>query len=371
MSGYFNYGLHTAVSYWDRRTFLHYSRQLYGSDTRWTPPDARTIHRALNPARNPHLARLNPALLYFDGIRQREEQPLTMTPNLSALETPLVTAILLHDPRRRDRTAYLANLHCINNQAAFLAFQDKIIEDLANQGIRRLIGPTALSPHLGSGALASHWHLPPPHHTPYNPPYLPELLERRMQPIAQSGLFHRDVPRQTAVVPPTPATLQPLNPTQLTTDLLPLLAALGQNPAGFAPPDALEVAFWRRWLGPQLHGWVAWVEAQPVGLVLLLPDLAERLRRFRGGRGLWRWGLTAVANFPVSSGRVLLGGVLPDWRGQGIGQQLWQQTLRSAQEAGWQTVTIGPVCVEDTAVPFLQKRHAIPQQTYHLYERTF
>ncbi|WP_420629014.1 GNAT family N-acetyltransferase [Candidatus Leptofilum sp.] len=372
MSDYFNYQLHTAVSHWDRRTFLRYSRQIYGRDNRWTPPDAHYIHTLLNPAKQPHLARMQPRLHYFDGLRQRNQQSVTTRPALANFETPLVTNILLHDPRRHDRTAYLAYLHCTNNKAAFLAYQDNIIEGLVNRGIRRLLGPVSLLPQLGSGALVSHWQQQPPQHTPYNPPYLPEVLARRMRPIAQATLFSCIVPTTALTnMPQHPAMLRPLNPAQLSGVLLPLLVMLCQNPAGFPTPDDLEAAYWQRWLGPQLRGWVAWIDEQPVGLVLLLPDLAARLRRFRGGRGMWGLGLTAVRHRTVSAGRVLLGGVHPAWRVQGIGRQLWQQTIQSAQAAGWQKITIGPVWEGGTAVPFLHHHKAITQQTYQLYERTF
>ena len=373
---YYNFHLHTAVSFWDRRTFLSYSRRIYRGDRRWTPPDFRTIHTALNPAQNPHLARLNPNLLYLDGLRRPKEQPDSANPNPTPFETPLVTSALLLDPRRQDRTAHLATLHCANSQASFLDFQDKLVEELAKQGIRRLIGPTGISPHIGSGALLDHWHLPPPHYTPYNPPYLPEVLSRRMKPIAQSQLFHFAIPTERpsterSAYPNTPATLHPLSLAQLSSVLLPLLSIACQNPVGFPPPDDLEAQFWQQWLGAGLQGWVAWVDEVPVGFVLLLPDLAARLRQFRGGRGLWRLGLTAVQYLPVKAGRLLLGGMLPNWQGQGIGQQLWQQTIRTAQDAGWQELTIGPVWQQETAVTWLQKRNAQPQQTYQLYERTF
>ncbi len=369
MSSYFNFGLHTAVSPWERRAFLAYSQRIYGRDSRWIPPEASKIHSAIDPERNPHLARLNPQLIYFDGLR-RQEKPLA-GPGLTMFETPLVTGILLQDPRRHDRTAHLAHLHCANSPEAFLVFQDNLIEELTRRGIRRLLGPTGLSPHLASGALESHWNLPPPQHTPYNPPYLPEILARRMQPLAQSMLFHYEVPQQQPFPSKTQATLQPVRPGQLSSQLLPVLAAACHNPAGFAPPDALEANFWQRWLGPQLRGWAAWIDNEPVGIVLLLPDLAAQLRRFKGGRGLWRLGFTAVKNRPVQSGRVLLGGVLPHWRNQGIGQQLWQQTVRTAQNAGWQTLTIGPIWTDETAVAWLQKQNAKPLQTYQLYQRTF
>ena len=369
---YHNFHLHTAVSYWGRHTFLSYSRRIYGGDRRWTPPDARTIHTALNPAQNPHLARLNPNLLYFDGLRRPKERPDNARLNPTPFETPLVTCILLLDPRRQDRTAHLATLHCANSQESFLDFQDKLVEELSNLGIRRMIGPTGISPHIGSGALLDHWHLPPPHHTPYNPPYLPEILSRRMKPLAQSQLFHFTVPAERpSTLPQTVATIQPLTPKQLNNELLPLLAVACQNPVGFPSPDSLEARFWQQWLGTGLHGWVAWANEVPVGFVLLQPDLAARLRQFRGGRGLWRLGLTAVQHLPVKAGRLLLGGVLPYWRGKGIGSQLWQQTILTAQAAGWQELTIGPVWQQGTAVSWLQKRDVQPKQNYQLYERTF
>lgn len=365
---YYNFRLHTAVSYWDRRLFLSYCRRIYGDDGRWTPPNMRTVLAALDPENNPHLARLNANLFYFDGLRRRKGR----SDNPAVFESPLVTAVLQQDPRRHDRTAYLSYLHCANSTEAFLDFQDKLVEELSNLGLQRLIGSTGLSPHIGSGVLQNQWHLPQPHHAPYNPPYLPEILARRMRPIAQSQLFHFAVPAERPSASQTSlAKIRPLHPHDLATTLLPVLAAACQNPVGFAPPDALEVRFWQQWLGVGLHGSVAWVEETPVGFVLLLPDLAERLRRTKGGRGLWWLGLAAVQKRPAKAGRLLLGGVLPAWQGQGIGQQLWQKTIQSAQEAGWQTLTIGPVWDGSTAVPWLQKRGAEPKQKYQLYERTF
>ena len=365
---YYNFRLHTAVSYWDRRLFLSYCRRIYGGDGRWTPPNMRLALATLDITKNPHLARLNPNLLYFDGLRHSKVK----SANPAFFESPLVTAVLQQDPRRHDRTACLSYLHCANSAESFLDFQDKIVEELSKLGIRRVIGPTGLSPHIGSGALQNQWQLPQPHHAPYNPPYLPEILARRMHPIAKSQLFHFTVPAERPSISQTSsATIRPLNLNDLATTLLPVLASACQNPVGFAPPDALEARFWQQWLGAGLHGWVAWADESPVGLVLLLPDLAERLRRTKGGRGLWWLGMTAVQKLPTKAGRLLLSGVLPTWQGQGIGQQLWQQTIRSAHDAGWKTLTIGPVWEGGTAVTWLQKRGAEPKQTYRLYERTF
>ena len=69
----------------------------------------------------------------------------------------------------------------------------------------------------------------------------------------------------------------------------------------------------------------------------------------------------------VHAGRLLFGGVLPKWRGQGIGHQLWRQALLTAQTQHWQTLTVGPVAEGTPGVAFLEKRGAQAQQIYTLY----
>lgn len=112
------------------------------------------------------------------------------------------------------------------------------------------------------------------------------------------------------------------------------LAAACPPWAGFAAPDAEEAAFLLRWLGHwPLCGWLAHVREEPVGFVLLQPDLSPHLRRSRGGRTLLgRFWLTWLNRRPARRGRLLYGAVLPRWQGQGIGRQPLHQTLLTARE---------------------------------------
>jgi GNAT superfamily N-acetyltransferase len=86
---------------------------------------------------------------------------------------------------------------------------------------------------------------------------------------------------------------------------------------------------------------------------------------------------------PVAAGRLLFGGVLPAWRGRGVGAALWGWALAAARARGWRTLTIGPLWSprrvsrvpaadpEPLAAAFLLARGALPRQTYHLYEWSF
>ncbi len=371
---YFNHELHTADNWWGRREFLAQWWRLYEEDGRFTPPPWSTLAWATNPARNPHLARLSPTFLHLTALPRRGNSYEFLDPQhwlatSGVFEVPTGTAVLLSDPRRQDETVYLALNHLLNDETSQDVFLDHLSERLSMAGQQRLLGPVGLSPHLGSGVLQDAWSVYPPLHTPYNPPYLPHLLERSGgEPLETVRLYHLPV----TAVPPSPdapAQLTPLPPGRLATDCFPLLAAATNSPH-FPAADALEAAFLLRWLNPAtLTGWLAQVQGEPVGFVLLQPDLAPLLRRARGGRKWWwRWWLAARQKRPMENGRLLFLAVLPPWRGQGIGRQLLQQTLHIAHQFRWHHITIGPLADGDSAVSLLQPFHAQPHQTYTLYQ---
>jgi GNAT superfamily N-acetyltransferase len=371
---YFNFHLHQANGYWDRRSFAHNWWQIYRGDSHWTPPYYPTWRSALEPGHNPHLARLNPAWAYLEGLlrrrppRQGAGVPVDLAQSLgqsTLFELPLAAALLLHDPRRHDATGYMAHLHLVNNEEAASTFLELLTEQLWERGCHRLLLPTGLSPYLESGWLLDNWHLDPPRHTPYSPPYLPELAAKLFRPWQRLRLYHLPVPAEPVTTPE----LTPFASQRLAGDLLPLLAAACDRGLGFPPPDATEAAFLLRWLGRNVSGWLVQDKGQPVGFVLLQPDEGARLRR---ARGAWAWGWRLWwwlrRRRGVDNGRLLFAAVLPEARGQGFGRQLLHQALHIAQTQRWRSLTVGPLMERQTAVSLLQTAGATPKQTYQLYE---
>lgn len=370
---YFNQTNYYAANYWDRHNFVANWWQIYAEDTYWVPPDYATLRQALEPSRNPHIARLQPQLVYMEatpGQPRRSGEPLRLG-QASLFEVPVAAAVLLHDPRRDDGTVYLALFRCINDTLSLERFTTALKTRLRQEGWQRLIGPTGLSPHLGSGLLQDYWNVLPPLHTPYNPPYLPELVGRVWRPLTSSQLFQ--IPLTETERPASePARLTPFDPARLATDLLPLFAAA--QPASrlkLPPPDALEAAFLMRWLGRwPLAGWLAHLADQPVGFMLLQPDLAARVQRANGGRNwLWRLWLRWVSRQPVTQGRLLYLAVLPEWQRRGVGRQLFHQAINLARHHGWQLLTVGPVPTVSGARTFLEKLGARPHQMYLWYQQ--
>lgn len=385
---FFNYTIHahdlSTAGYWQRREFLRAWWSLYRDDNHWTPPEYGRLRPALDP-RQEHLARLSATLIHVDalhrtGLRRsrtdQQEIPLT-----SIVEYPLAAAVLLIDPRRRGPTAHLALPHFANDAEAFDHLNSHLVESLAEANYRRVVGPVGLSPHLGAGLLVDGWNEPAPLHVPSNPPYAPELVERRWRPWQEGRLYRADVGAGTQPdEPPGPAVIRPFDPTRLAGDLLPLLVAATDNPtAAFPPPDATEAAFLLRQLPDPVAGLLAEVNSEPAGFILLGADSGPWLRATHGGRSLWRRGLWAASSRVVSAGRldagrVFFGAVLPARRGRGIGGQLWAQGLRLAAGRGWRTLTVGPVWQPPAGasplVAFLAGR-AAARQAYRLYEWSF
>jgi len=369
---YFNYTKHVADSWWDRRDFAQRWWRLGRADQRWTPPYYPALRQALDPKRNPYLAQRSPLFLHMEALprRARSDNQTGGTGFAGALmEEPVAATVVLADENRHDGTAYLSLFHCVNDGETMERLLGALMEHLWEMGCHRVVGPTGLSPHLESGVLQNFFQLSPPLHTPYQPPYLPELMESVMTPIAQSQLYTIDLTATPSEIPTGPAQLQPLVPEHLSQQLLPLLAAACEANGDYPPPTAVEADFMLRWLRVwPLVGWLAMVQGQPVGFVLLQSDLSPSIRRANGGRNLlWRTWLKWRSQHSVRAGRLLYGGVLPTWRGQGIGRQLWHQALRTAQAQSWQTLTIGPVTDETPGAPFLKRVGAQVQQRYLTY----
>lgn len=382
--GYYNYYTRKAESWWERRDFVRGWRRLHAGDRRWVPPHHPSLMAALTPNRTPHIDRQHPALLWIEALQGKANTDGSWNSqrfNSVLMEEAVAVAAVMADPRRRDDTATLSLLSVANDVESLDRLLSAAQEQAFARGRSRLVGPVALSPHLGYGALLDHFNQTPPLHTPYNSPYLPEVLDASLERVQTARLYHFALSSLPAPAGPLetgegPALLRPISAEDDAKVLPYLLTALDasadENLAGseeFPRPDPAEAAFLLAWWGiaPRL-GWIAEIEGQEVGFVLLQPDLAAALRRAKGGRTpwwqlWWQWRRTQS----TVNGCIVAGGVLPRWRRQGIGRQLWHAALQSAQTQGWRSLSIGPVTDDSAAASFLLALDAQPLQRYALY----
>jgi GNAT superfamily N-acetyltransferase len=367
--GYFNYITHWQSGRWGWWEWRRAWWRFYQPDRRWSPPDYATFGRLTAPA-HPHWQTVRQQPITLEALTRRaaNNDALGMQPAMSAFSESTVAAALVQvDPRAED-TAYLALLRCANDEETLERLLDAALSWAGKQGCTQLVGPTGLLPAWQSGALLDHFHVTPPLHTPYNPPYLPDILAGAMTPLYETALYRWPTPAD-APLPAGPATLTVLDPLRLAGDCLDLLNE-GLNPDGLWPRlDTAAATLFVEMVAPYpTAGWVATLAGQPVGLALVQPDLAEVMRRAGGarawpGRAYARWGKAR----PAAAGRLLLGAVAPAWRGQGIGAQLWRQVTAHAVAAGWATISAGPFTADSPGAAFLTAQGATPVQRYTTY----
>ncbi|MEJ2600683.1 MAG: GNAT family N-acetyltransferase [Anaerolineales bacterium] len=372
---FYNLRYELAENGFERWRFLQTWWRLYRHERHWAAPYYPAFKEALNPESNPHLKRMEPRLVFTRGVARKRGQNTIegdLSPYLGlgvAAEATLSCALLLYDQRRPDGSAYLALLHSQNTPSGLEGLLDFAGEELAYSGARRILGPVGISPFFNSGVLTNLWNQTPPAYAAYNPPFLPELMGQVMEPGPVRHVYRLPVTAGNAPVLSGPARLEPLEVKRLANDLLYLLQVACLPLEEYPAPDVLEASFLLKSIRQWPHwGWLAKVEGRPAGFVLLQPDFSPLLQRTGGGRALWqRLVLRLLSNQPTRSGRVVFGGVAPNYRRQGIARQLWQQVIRFAQLQGWESLSVGPLPETSPAARFCTNLGGQSNQEYRLY----
>jgi GNAT superfamily N-acetyltransferase len=372
---YYNLRCDLAEGRLDRRGFVHAWWRLYAHEPHWSPPYYPALKAALNPECNPHLKRLSPHLVCLRGVPREARQNAVsgdLLNNLGrgmALEAILACALLLYDPRRSDGCGYLALLHCQNTASALEGLLNYAAEQLFPFGARRILGPVGISPWIDSGILVNRWNQTSPAYTAYNPPFLPDQMLKVMEPGPVQKIYRLPVTPISGTPLSKTAELEEIDSSRLAGDLLALLAAAFQTAGDYPLPDSLEAGFLLNWIGhwPQ-WGWLAKINGQPAGFMLLQPDLSSLLQRTHGGRNVWqRFKLRLGLNQAMRCGRVVLAGVAPAFRRQGIASQMWRHAAQLAQRQGWECLIAGPFPEDSPAANFCTKYGGRPEQEYRLY----
>lgn len=368
---YFNYRIYWPADWGGRRAFSAAWWKIYADDPRWSPPHIAAWNFLVRGSAAYH-RRVAARLLYMEALPRRSRSPgaWPSQPVIAGavFEEPVAAAIALCEPSAQG-ALYLSMLHCVNDEETLDRLLGAALEYGAEMNCTRIVGPVDILPGWSDGALTNCFHLPPPLHTPYNPPYLADLLGASMTSSRQTVLLHLPVKAQPEPVK-GPATLRPATLAELTGALSPLLAAAIAPHAGTTELSADAAELLVRWISVcPAAGWVALIEGEAVGCIFVQADLAPLLRRLKGGRPLWLRPLLSLARHRRSTrGRLLFGAVAPAWRRRGVGRQLLGRALSFAAEAGWRTLVCGPFVDSSPAVTCLQKAGAHIEQRYELFE---
>jgi GNAT superfamily N-acetyltransferase len=357
----------------DRRglhAFLRFPEVLYRSDPRWVPPLRRDEAHRLSPA-NPFFEHAEARLF----LARRDGEVVGR-----------VAAIVdqWHLRRCRDGAGFFGFFEAVDDEVVAQGLFDAVCGWLRPRGLTVMRGPFNPSTNDTCGLLIEGFDLPPRIMMPYNPSYYPRLFERvGLHSIRELLTYEMDIPpllpeaigRVAEAARNRGIRARSLDPKRLAEEAERFRqvynAAWAEN-WGFVPMSEGEAAWMasqlRQVLVPEL-ALFAESEGRAVGFFLCLPDLNPALRVL-GGR-ITPWGLLRflLARRRVDMVRMILLGVLPEFRRRGIEALLLQEGYHAVRRLGYRGAEVGWI-LEENAVTRQTTQRWNPRlvKRYRLYE---
>ena len=297
----------------------------------------------------------------------------------------------LHNEIHHDKVGFFGFFESENDPAIAQALLDTASEWLRQRGLDIMRGPMSFSVNDECGLLVEGFETPNTLMMPHNPDWYPSLLEQaglaKIKDLIclEGGSMDGPVPAPERteravrlILERYGVTIRPLDIRRFEAEVdtvKRLYNAGWELNWGFVPMTDAEIdhlaAAFKPVVIPELVPFVE-KDGKAIGFALALPDLNEALVNNRSGRFfpaaltmLWK-----LRRRKIRRARILLLGLLPEWRGKGIDAALYHWIwTRSAErgigwgEAGW--------LLEDNAaiIQGLAKARFAPYKTYRIYQR--
>jgi len=362
----------------DLKRFIDLPYRLHARDPVWVPPLRRDVELLLSRSKNPFFEHAEAE--YFLAEREGE-----VVGRIAAISNHL------HNKTHGDRVGFFGFFESIHDQAVASALLDAAAQWCRERNHDVLRGPASFSVNDECGLLVDGFESPPTLMMPHNPRYYIELLERagftkaKDLWVYQGGSEQQYVPVPERLARGTELIRQRQGITLRSLDLKnfqheverikELYNAAWEKNWGFVPMTEHEIDHLAEQFKPVVIPEMvpmAEKDGKLIGFGIALPDLNVVFRRHRSGRLfpmildlLWSLKMKRIRR-----ARILLLGVLPEYRGKGIDAMLYHWIwTKSAErkiywgEAGW--------ILEDNPAmnAGLEKMTFRVYKTYRLYDR--
>jgi GNAT superfamily N-acetyltransferase len=361
------------------RRFIALPYRLHRNDSTWVPPLRAEVARALDRTRNPFFE--HGEAEYFLATRGD-----WVVGRIAAIANHAHTAF------HGDRVGFFGFFEVEPDPEAARALLDTAAAWCRDRGFDTLRGPTSFSTNDECGLLVEGFHTPNTILMPHNPPWYATLVEEAGFTKAKDLLVYQGGSLTERSPPPERLTraaavlrqrlgltLRPIHLHDFDAEVelvKHLYHRCWERNWGFVPLTDREMEALARAFKPIVYPELAPIVERagaPIAFGLALPDLNEALRGNRSGRTvpavlklLW-W----LKRRRFRRLRILLLGVVPEYRGRGIDGLLYHHIWTTAQERYGMTWGEAGWILEDNA-PMLQALEKMTFQrykTYRLYER--
>jgi len=355
----------------EREAFIALPYALHHADPAWVAPLRRDV-RAL-------VSRHHPFFEHAEAEHFLARRDDRIVGRISAIHNRA------HNEFHGDRVGFFGFLESVDDRAVVAALLDAAGDWLRARGLSTLRGPTSFSTNEEAGLLVAGFETPPALMMPHNPRYYVELVEAAGLAKAKDLLVYQTTSPQlperlvegaTALERRYRLRVRTLDRKRFAAELATvkrLYNAAWQRNWGFVPLSDREIDHLARQLKPVVvPELVAFAErdGEALGVGVALPDFNVALKTNPSGRsfpGLLRvlWAAQRIQRI-----RVLMLGILPEWRHRGVDALLYKAIWEKAVARGYRWAEAGWI-LEDN----LPMRNALVRmgfevyKTYRLYER--
>jgi len=319
------------------RRFVRLPWRIYAGDPHWVPPLRREVFTAFNIRKHPfhQHSDVQPYLAVRDGV-----------------DVGRICAIhnRNHEAAHGEPVGFFGWFECVEEEAVAASLLSAAKAWLRSRNLKEMRGPVSFSTNDVCGTLIGGEPGPPVIMMAYNPPYYPRLLEAAglskakdlfawrlsaSNPPEHLERAHRVVTERYAI------SLRRLELSRLNEELEQIRGLYNkawERNWGFVPMTSEEISHLaselKSVIDPRFAVFAETRSKETIGFALALPDFNQVLRRMNGR--LFPFGfLKALIYGPrIKFMRVIILGLLPQWRGKGIDHLLYRALYRSARDAG-------------------------------------
>lgn len=356
----------------DLRRFVDLPWSIYRDDPHWVPPLRRDVRAAFNPEKHPF-------------HRHSEAQPYLARRGTEVVGRICAIRNRNHERLHEEAVGFFGWFECVDDQEVAAALLDAAAAWLRERGLTAMRGPTSFSTNETTGLLVDGDEGPPALLLAHNPPWYPALVEgyglRKAKDLYAWHIVEGNWPehmfRAEKIVARRYGTrIRTMDMSRFDEELLlirRLYNAAWEKNWGFVPMTDAEMdhmaAELKPIIDPNLALFAETPEGEVIGFALALPDFNQVLHKLNGR--LTPLGIAKVLVYKrrINSLRVLILGLLEEWRGKGIDAVLYLAIFRNGTAAGMHEADMSWILEDNHKMnAALERLGGRIYRTYRLYE---
>jgi len=369
----------------ERREFIEFQWQVYRGDPYWVPPLLSEREEFLDPQRHPF--HQHARVRYF--IARRDGRPVGTIAGIINDN---------HNQHWHEQVGFFGLFEVLDDREAAEALLQAAEDFVRSAGMTAIRGPFNFSTNEECGLLVDGWNGPPVIMMTYNPRYYQSFIEgagyaKAMDLLAYTTDLTRYKPDGTGINPKLlrvaqktkerhAITVRPIDWSHFEEEILRVKqvynAAWSKN-WGFIPLTEAEMEQLARSLKPIVDPktiFFAEKEGKPIAFMVPFPNVSQALIRAYPRPGTPEWWTTVKLLYwwkvrgVVTEIRGAIGGVIEEYRGQGVDAVVFLETLLAGVRQGYKRLEISWVL--ETNTPMRQTAAIFDGEvyrTYRIYEK--